>query len=130
MSDEGKKAIEKAKKSLKLLEDNKNYTNVFYDISDLRALVNLIEKQQKEIEKLKEKCKELIFEKQELTSGLLDSTPNDKIKAKIEEIDKEIKVKRETARNPMDRVSRRLLVDSMVELEKTKKVLQSLLEEE
>ena len=46
-----------------------------------------VEKQSKEIEELKDKCKELIFEKQELTSGLLDSTPNDKIKAKIEELD-------------------------------------------
>lgn len=53
-----------------------------------------IEKQSKEIEELKEKnkklqdkAKELIFEKQELTSALLDSTPNDKIKAKIEELD-------------------------------------------
>ena len=54
----------------------------------------------------------------------------DKIKVKIEEIDKEIEVKREIARNPMDRVSGRLLTDSIVELEKTKKVLQSLLEKE
>lgn len=57
-----------------------------------------VEKQSKEIEelkdknkKLKDKAKELIFEKQELTSGLLDSTPNDKIKAKIEELDKKEK---------------------------------------
>lgn len=53
----------------------------------ITAVLNLIEKQSKEIEKLKEKCKELIFEKQELTSALLDSTPNDKIKAKIEEVE-------------------------------------------
>lgn len=46
-----------------------------------------IEKQSKEIEELKDKCKELIFEKQELTSALLDSTPDDKIKAKIEEVE-------------------------------------------
>ena len=59
-------------------------------------VLNLIEKQQKEIEELKEKnkklqdrSKELIFEKQELTSALLDSTPNDKINAKIEEVDKD-----------------------------------------
>ena len=52
------------------------------------------EKQSKEIEELKnknkklqDKAKELIFEKQELTSALLDSTPNDKIKAKIEEVE-------------------------------------------
>lgn len=39
--------------------------------------------------KLQDKAKELIFEKQELTSALLDSTPKDKIKAKIEEVDKD-----------------------------------------
>lgn len=54
----------------------------------------------------------------------------DKIKAKIEELDEEIKVKKEIAKNPMDRVSGRLLTDNIVELEKTKKVLQSLLEKE
>ncbi len=54
----------------------------------------------------------------------------DKIKAKIEELDEEIKVKREIAKNPMDRVLGRLLTDSIVELEKTKRVLQSLLEKE
>ena len=60
----------------------------------ITAVLNLIEKQSKEIEELKEKnkklqdkAKELIFEKQELTSALLDSTPNDKIKAKIEEVE-------------------------------------------
>lgn len=50
-------------------------------------LNRIIRKQSKEIEKLKDKCKELIFEKQELTSALLDSIPNDKIKAKIEEVE-------------------------------------------
>ena len=54
----------------------------------------------------------------------------DKIKAKIEELDEEIKVKKEIARKPMDRVSGRLLTDNIVELEKAKKVLQSLLEKE
>ena len=127
MSDEEKKAIEKIKKIVYM----------FPESEELKLLLNLIEKQSKEIEELKDKnkklqdkAKELIFEKQELTSTLLDSTPNDKIKAKIEELDEEIKVKREIAKNPMDRVSGRLLTDSIVELEKTKKVLQSLLEKE
>lgn len=104
---------------------------------EINTILNLIEKQSKEIEELKnknkklqDKAKELIFEKQELTSALLDSTPDDKIKAKIEELDEKIKVKKEIAKNPMDRVSGRLLTDNIVELEKTKKVLQSLLEKE
>ena len=53
-----------------------------------RKLIDLIEKQFKEIERLKNKCKELIFEKHELTLALLDSIPKDKIKAKIEYYEK------------------------------------------
>ena len=72
--------------------------------------------------------------KNEITTRIEDVnqyyTPNDKIKAKTEELDEEIKVKREIAKNPMDRVSGRLLTDNIVELEKAKKVLQSLLEKE
>lgn len=54
----------------------------------------------------------------------------DKVKSKIEEIEKEIEMSREIAKNPPDRISGRLLTDHIVELEKTKKVLQSLLEGE
>lgn len=39
------------------------------------------------LKKLQEQCKELIREKQELTSALLNSIPKDKIKDKIEELD-------------------------------------------
>ena len=77
MTDEEKKAIEWLKKA-------DWFSSRLYS----PTILNLIEKQQKQIEKLKEKCKELIFEKQGLTSALLDSTPNDKIKEKIEEYEK------------------------------------------
>ena len=50
-----------------------------------RILSRYIDKQQKEIEKLKE----LIFEKQELTSSLLDSTPNNKIREKLKELEEQ-----------------------------------------
>ncbi len=81
MSDEEKKAVEKLKY---YFNDSQGL-----DIAKQTYIIlNLIEKQSKEIEKLKEKCKELIFEKQELTSALLDSTPNDKIKSKREEVEK------------------------------------------
>ena len=84
-----------------------------------------VEKQSKEIEGLIKVSKECIEEKFNN-----DNKWEDKIKAKIEELQEEIEVKREIAKNPMDRVSGRLLTDSIVELEKTKKVLQSLLEKE
>ena len=64
--------------------------NIKFMLNDV--ILNLIKKQQKEIEDLKEKNKklqdkgkELIFEKQELTSALLDSIPKDKIIKLIKE---------------------------------------------
>ena len=88
LSDEEMKAIERAEFLIKI--------DTYLEKEMLINLLNLIEKQSKEIEelkdrnkKLKDKARELIFEKQELSSALLDSTPNDKIKAKIEEVDKD-----------------------------------------
>lgn len=107
MSEEEKQAIFEIKK---LMIDIYNYMDIgktrFYR-TKYQIILELIDKQQKELQKLE-----------------------DKINAKIEEIDEEIKVKREIAKNPPDRVSGRLLADSIVELEKTKKVLQSFLERE
>lgn len=90
-------------------------------------VLNLIEKQQKEIEELKvnnkklqDKAKELIYEKQQLTSALLDSTPNDKIKAKMEELD-----------NPLSETFKSLLNAEEPTWSGTiKQFLQSLLEKE
>lgn len=151
MSDEEKKAIE-------VLNYIKNKTPFIFWYEDkpynrketINTVLNLIEKQFKEIEELKdknfkiedEKTAEIINLKNEIDTlngaienyqealNLHNKKWEDKIKAKIEEIDKEIKVKREIAKNPMDRVSGRLLTDSIVELEKAKRVLQSLLEKE
>lgn len=104
-----------------------------------KKLMLKIEKQSKEIEILNENMNLLreqnISYKQSIhglkeINKIINKKWEHKIKAKIEEIDKEIKVKREIAKNPMDRVAGRLLTDSIVELEKTKKVLQSLLEKE
>ena len=98
LSDEEKKAIE----SLIEIREFANLSS-YKDtkISQLNAIdvvLNLIEKQSKEIEELKnknkklqDKAKELIFEKQQLSSALLDSTPDDKIKAKIEELENQKK---------------------------------------
>ena len=110
-------------------------------IKQITLVLNLIEKQQKEIEELKNITKSydsflgdekiVIADKKFFVNGYFQENfvRKDKIKAKIEELDEEIKVKKEIAKNPMDRVSGRLLTDNMVELEKQKKVLQSLLEE-
>lgn len=91
LSDEEKQAIQYYKECNEKDLENYEYLG---DVSKKQAkylelLLNLIKKQSKEIEELKDKAKELIFEKQELTSALLDSTPDDKIKAKIEEVDKD-----------------------------------------
>ena len=156
LSDEEKKAIDWFREDLAEEKENCGKYNDYKKqvIRRNERLLNLIEKQSKEIEELKEeneKYKNPPFfdeenyiskeesEKKERKAYIKGTNDADelcnkkwenKIKAKIEEIDKEIEVKRELARKPMDRVSGRLLTDNIVELEKTKKVLQSLLEKE
>lgn len=117
MSDEEKKAIEWLKKA-----------DWFSARLYAPTILYLIEKQSKEIEELNKSDESK--EQSSMKYYNLYRELVDKIKAKIEELDEEIKVKKEIARKPMDRVSGRLLTDSIVELEKTKIVLQSLLENE
>ena len=74
LSDEEKKAIEKIKKILYM----------FPESEELKLLLNLTEKQSKEIEELKEDNEHQWEERCKLTFELENSTPNDKIKAKIE----------------------------------------------
>ena len=129
LSDEEKKALERIDYIQDFIIENGQYNADVNDMEYFSRIVNLIEKQSKEIEELK-------FKNEALGDITLYNQKNndkkwgDKIKAKIEELDGEIKVKKEIARKPMDRVSGRLLSDNIVELEKTKKVLQSLLEKE
>jgi len=84
LSDEEREALRNFKSEYETCDHYSS--DLIIELDDAEIILNLIEKQSKEIEELKDKCKELIFEKQELTSALLDSTPNDKIKAKIEDI--------------------------------------------
>ena len=89
-SEEEQKAIERFKSKIKradvgILKFSDVYTTL--DIHNLRVLLNLIEKQSKEIEELKEDNKHQWEERCKLTFELENSTSNDKIKAKIEEID-------------------------------------------
>lgn len=124
LSDEEKKAIE----YWQYIRDTQIYDGYKGQVYAV-ALVNLVEKQTKEIEELKEKRQELINASCKFSIDATDNLWKDKIKAKIEELEKEIKVKKEIARKPMDRVSRRLLNDDIVELEKAKHILQSLLKD-
>lgn len=135
MSDEEKKAIEELKACRTFWEERLNKPNLseddtkeaYEEIEQDNIILNLIEKQQKEIEELKvnnkklqDKAKELIYEKQQLTSALLDSTPNDKIKAKMEELD-----------NPLSETFKSLLNAEEPTWSGTiKQFLQSLLEKE
>ena len=52
MTEEEKNAIEKSELSLKIVKDSKIKGRVFYDVSDLEVLLNLIQKQDTEINKL------------------------------------------------------------------------------
>ena len=87
LSDEEKQAIERLNKRYDFFKENPLATNVWLtlDIHNLRIVLNLIEKQSKEIEELKEKNKNLnwYFENQKD-----NFVHKDKIKAKIEEQEK------------------------------------------
>ena len=87
LSDEEKKAIERLNKRYDFFKENPLATNVWLtlDIHNLGIVLNLIEKQSKEIEELKEDNKHQWEERCKLTFELENSTSNDKIKAKIEE---------------------------------------------
>lgn len=125
MSDEEKAVLKTAKENYGLTS------------AEQKILVNLIEKQSKEIEELKEKNRQgkmrIVQLENEITARIEDVnkyfTPNDKIKAKIEVLDKAIAVNRNSAKNA-DRVTVRLINDKINELKKAMEVLGSLLEKE
>ena len=117
---------EKQSKEIEILNKNMNLLRE-QNLSYKQSIHGLKEENKKYIVQLTDE------QYRKLVDIIRDKTSKeweDKIKAKIEELDEEIKVKKEIARKPMDRVSGRLLTDNIVELEKAKKVLQSLLEKE
>lgn len=95
MSDEEKKAIEYLKRHIIPCYGRKG--TIEFMLNDI--VLNLIEKQQKEIEELKEKNRQskmrIVQLENEITARIEDVnkyfTPNDKIKAKIEEYKKQQK---------------------------------------
>ena len=122
--------IEEMKKQLDL--DNECEIALNSKIMDLEKEIEELKENNKTLKNLQNDTNRLYIEMIERKNYFERELQKvvDKIKAKIEELDEEIKVKKEIARKPMDRVSGRLLSDNIVELEKTKKVLQSLLEKE
>ena len=119
LSDEEKTALE----FIKINNEHK-----YCGKDDVDFLLNLIEKQSKEIEELKEDNEHQWEERCKLTFELENSISNDKIKAIIEELDIEIQCceyaddDTEEYKKDIEKEKRRLLRD--------KKVLQSLLEKE
>ena len=97
LSDEEKKAIEIIKfLQYKCIEENGTGMMSIYRIDDLanaiKILLNLIENQQKEIEELKERNNELNEALDEWINGeriAFNCVSKDKIKAKIEELEKQ-----------------------------------------
>ena len=86
MTDEEKKAIEDCDFIFINLEEMLSEEGANNYRKSYKILKNLIEKQQKEIEELKEDNKHQWEERCKLTFELENSTSNDKIKAKIEEV--------------------------------------------
>lgn len=122
MTDEEKKAIEFFKKRQDFMKSEPKCITTLEESIDI--LLNLIEKQQKEIEELKDIqqkiCNEELFEKDYIISNYVSKA---KIKAKIEELIKEGNYR--TADNPNGRVHfQKEVTDYQIA------VLQSLLEKE
>lgn len=87
MSEEEKKSFEELKKEInKPLEvpEDKCNTFILYNIDNAKIILNLIEKQQKEIDELQSYIKEYLIPKS--TINLL-YVSKDKIRAKIKELD-------------------------------------------
>ena len=121
MSDEEKKAIDELKEEINKpveVQGNKFNTFILYNIESAKTILNLIEKQSKEIEEYKK----------QLDLDNADKKWEDKIKAKIEELDIEIQCCEyadddlEEYKQDMEKEKARLLRD--------KAILQSLLEKE
>ena len=89
LSDEEKKAIEKIRSfnqynwEMNNLKE-KEFAKPYFDALD--TILNLIKKQSKEIEELKEKNKQVKFLYDDACKCLLNTIDKDKIKAKIEEL--------------------------------------------
>lgn len=107
MTDEEKKAIEYWKTHMEILHWNTQLASEHY----IKVLLDLIEKQQKEIEKLKDINKKLEARKYMLNTitGEVTAIPidnnyisKDKIKAKIEELEIEQESNREDLRIAID----------------------------
>lgn len=118
-------SIEEAKKTLDKFVTEHKLFNIKHSDGLEESIETLLTAYETEKEKNRQGKMRIAQLKNEITARIEDVnqyyTPNGKIKAKTEELDEEIKVKREIAKNPMDKVSGRLLTDSIVELEKTKK---------
>ena len=82
MSDEEKKAIEYLKNRLEILHNNTQWATE----NSIKIVLNLIEKQSKEIEELKKPKYVINCETNEITKLTNDFVSKDKIKAKIEEV--------------------------------------------
>ena len=107
-----------------------NSSDLIIELDDAKIVLNLIEKQSKEIEELKEKSMHITKETVEFVNS--HYIHKDKIKSKIEELEKEQEGNRKNLYNAInnlcfkeiDRISNRICVNMTV-----RGILQSLLEE-
>ena len=96
-------------------------------VNTVNSYKGQFKRQQKEIEELKNGQIDFWISDKEIEERIRNKfVSKDKIKAKIEVLDKSIKVNRNSAKNS-DRVTVRLINDKINELYKAKDVLQSLL---
>lgn len=88
MSEEEKKAIDAMTRKMKLHEEKPTTIFTWLTLEEhyVRILLNLIEKQQKEIEGLKEKNKSIVYNYESVVDKLEESISKNKIKEKLNQI--------------------------------------------
>ena len=141
LSDEEKKAIERLEDLLKQRNENKIQINTYDLFGTIEIVLNLIKKQSKEIEELKEKNRQskmrIVQLENEITARIEDVnqyyTSNDKIKTKIEELEIEQESNREDLKIAIDNLSLQNIdkIANKISINMSiRGILQSLLEKE
>lgn len=125
LSDEEKEALRNLKSEYETCDHYSS--DLIIELDDAEIILNLIEKQSKEIEGLKDKNKELIKERAtEIVYVDKNFVRKDKIKAKIEEF----KTVRDTILENEKELNRPMMTYDLKRNDYCEKMLQSLLEKE
>jgi len=120
--EESKKYLEIMTKTFDIKCPNINERNINrLKVEAIETVLQALDKK----EKLKQRCKELIKEKQQLTTSLEDSISKDKVKEKIEELNKNIDLSIDNSKGGLDED----FINKGTKLLAQKRILKELLED-